>query len=88
MVTLFYVVSINDISNKLTKDSIFNCFPYLGYDNDYQSKSKGSILTRKNNTLPVWGNERTMNLNSLILTNIQSSHYFKGNTYSLIELIK
>lgn len=51
----------------------------LGYDNDYQSKPKGSILTRKNNTLPMWGNERTMNLNTLILTNIQSSHYFKGN---------
>jgi len=29
--------------------------------------------------MPVWGNERTMNLNTLILTNIQSSHYFKGN---------
>lgn len=53
-------------------------FYFSGYDNEYQSKSKGSILTRKNNTLPVWGNERTMNLNSLILTNIQSSHYFKG----------
>lgn len=56
----------------------FVFFFFLGYDNDYQSKSKGSILTRKNNTLPVWGNERTMNLNTLILTNIQSSHYFKG----------
>ncbi|CAH1712481.1 unnamed protein product [Aphis gossypii] len=54
-----------------------------GYDNDYQSKSKGSILTRKNNTMPMWGNERTMNLNSLILTNIQSSHYFKVNLYEL-----
>ncbi|CAI6364737.1 unnamed protein product [Macrosiphum euphorbiae] len=54
-----------------------------GYDNDYQSKSKGSILTRKNNTMPVWGNERTMNLNTLILTNIQSSHYFKVNLYEL-----
>lgn len=54
-------------------------FIFIGYDNEYQSKSKGSILTRKNNTLPIWGNERTMNLNTLILTNIQSSHYFKGN---------
>lgn len=27
----------------------------------------------------MWGNERTMNLNTLILTNIQSSHYFKGS---------
>lgn len=36
----------------------------------------------KNNTLPTWGNEASMNLNSLILTNIQSSPYFKN------ELIK
>lgn len=34
------------------------------------------------NNLPTWGNESSMNLNSLILTNIQSSPYFKN------ELIK
>jgi hypothetical protein len=33
---------------------------------------------RRSNTLPIWGNERTMNLNPLILTNIQTSHYFKS----------
>ncbi|XP_058808276.1 pre-mRNA-splicing factor 38B isoform X2 [Phymastichus coffea] len=38
---------------------------------------------KKSNTLPLWGNERTMNLNPLILTNIQSSHYFKVNLYEL-----
>ncbi|XP_014217725.1 pre-mRNA-splicing factor 38B isoform X2 [Copidosoma floridanum] len=38
---------------------------------------------KKSNTLPLWGNERTMNLNPLILTNIQSSHYFKINLYEL-----
>ena len=35
------------------------------------------------NALPVWGNEKTMNLNSLILTNIQSSPYFKVNLFEL-----
>lgn len=35
------------------------------------------------NTLPVWGNERTMNLNSMILTNIQGSPYFKNQLYEL-----
>ncbi|XP_067000560.1 pre-mRNA-splicing factor 38B isoform X2 [Anabrus simplex] len=40
-------------------------------------------LEKKNNVLPLWGNERTMNLNPLILTNIQSSHYFKVNLYEL-----
>ena len=33
---------------------------------------------KKSNCLPVWGNEKTMNLNTLLLTNIQSSQYFKG----------
>lgn len=74
-----YFVSNNVAYLCFIKEITFfkNCC--LGYDNDYQSKSKGSILTRKNNTMPIWGNERTMNLNTLILTNIQSSHYFKGN---------
>jgi len=38
---------------------------------------------RRSNVLPIWGNERTMNLNPLILTNIQSSHYFKNNLSEL-----
>lgn len=37
-----------------------------------------SVHHKKNNVLPLWGNNRTMNLNPLILSNIQSSHYFKG----------
>ncbi|GIX82886.1 hypothetical protein CEXT_52511 [Caerostris extrusa] len=41
------------------------------------------IADKKNNTLPLWGNDKTMNLNNLILTNIQSSHYFKVNLYQL-----
>lgn len=36
------------------------------------------LSSKQSNILPLWGNERTMNLNPLILTNIQSSHYFKG----------
>ena len=38
---------------------------------------------KKSNNLPFWGNQNTMNLNPLILTNIQNSPYFKVN---LIEL--
>ncbi|KAG8192590.1 hypothetical protein JTE90_015223 [Oedothorax gibbosus] len=41
------------------------------------------IADKKNNNLPLWGNEKTMNLNNLILTNILSSHYFKVNLYQL-----
>ncbi|XP_062586088.1 pre-mRNA-splicing factor 38B-like isoform X1 [Saccostrea cucullata] len=36
-----------------------------------------------NNPLNTWGNEKTMNLNPLILTNIQASPYFKVNLYEL-----
>lgn len=38
---------------------------------------------KKPNTLPIWGNERTMNLNTMILTNIQGSPYFKNTLYEL-----
>lgn len=52
-----------------------------GDDDDENPKQ-----AKKGNVLPLWGNERTMNLNPLILTNIQSSHYFKGRyVYLMIE---
>lgn len=34
-------------------------------------------VTRKNNTLPLWGNKTSMNLNSLVLENIVNSPYYK-----------
>ncbi|KAL1509454.1 hypothetical protein ABEB36_004188 [Hypothenemus hampei] len=42
-----------------------------------------TVAKKQSNVLPLYGNERTMNLNPLILTNIQSSHYFKVNLYEL-----
>ncbi|XP_065829490.1 pre-mRNA-splicing factor 38B-like [Oscarella lobularis] len=33
---------------------------------------------RKSNTLQIYGNEKTMNLNSMILTNVHNSVYFKN----------
>eukprot|EP00057_Strongylocentrotus_purpuratus_P016449 XP_011670923.1 PREDICTED: pre-mRNA-splicing factor 38B [Strongylocentrotus purpuratus] len=38
---------------------------------------------KNNNTLPLWGNQVSMNLNPLILTNIQSSPYFKNDLFKL-----
>lgn len=35
------------------------------------------------NNLPLWGNEKTMNLNPMILTNVLSSPYFKVQLYEL-----
>lgn len=43
----------------------------------------GGPAEKKGNVLPLWGNEKTMNLNNLILTNILSSPYFKVNLYKL-----
>lgn len=47
---------------------------------DEETICKGS---KQSNALQLWGNERTMNLNPLILTNIQGSSYFKVNLYGL-----
>lgn len=33
------------------------------------------------NVLPVWGNKESMNLNSLLLSNIMGSQYFKVSLY-------
>ncbi|KAB0802049.1 hypothetical protein PPYR_04235 [Photinus pyralis] len=55
-------------------------------DNNYDSPEEGEYVyknSKLSNVLPLWGNERSMNLNPLILTNIQSSHYFKVNLYEL-----
>lgn len=38
---------------------------------------------KQSNNLPINGNEATMNLNPLILTNIQSSSYFKVTLFKL-----
>lgn len=38
---------------------------------------------KQHNTLPLWGNEASMNLNPLILANIQGSSYFKVHLFKL-----
>ncbi|XP_075156426.1 pre-mRNA-splicing factor 38B [Haematobia irritans] len=50
-------------------------------EEDYASSSKK--IGKIHNTLPLWGNEGTMNLNPLILANIQSSSYFKVHLFKL-----
>ena len=47
-----------------------------------ESAGVDAVLERKQkNTLPLYGNKETMNLNSMILTNIQGSPYFKEDLY-------
>jgi pre-mRNA-splicing factor 38B len=52
------------------------------YSEDQESGDELPI-NKKNNTLPLWGNKETMNINSLILKNIKSSPYFKQDLYRL-----
>lgn len=44
----------------------------------------GDVLSAKQkNTLPVYGNKETMNINPMILSNIQGSAYFKEELYKM-----
>ena len=38
-------------------------------------------MSRDSNVLGIWGNKDSMNLNSLVLSNIMSSQYFKVALY-------
>lgn len=51
-------------------------------ENEDWDESEGKY-SKKGNVLPFWGNQGTMNLNPLIVTNIQNSPYFKSNLYEL-----
>lgn len=45
--------------------------------------TRPAVSGKQGNVLPLWGNEKTMNLNPMILTNILSSPYFKVQLYEL-----
>ncbi|XP_047737842.1 pre-mRNA-splicing factor 38B [Hyalella azteca] len=59
------------------------------YEDDNQNEMEEeeneeyNVGKKKSNVLPIWGNDKTMNLNTLLLTNIQSSQYFKVKLYAL-----
>lgn len=38
---------------------------------------------KKGNALPVWGNQQSMNINNLVVTNILSSPYFKNELFKI-----
>lgn len=49
----------------------------------YEEEGEEENNKKKGNSLPHWGNQQTMNINNLIVTNILSSPYFK---HELIKL--
>ena len=44
---------------------------------------EGDDVGRKNGELPFWGNQQTMNINPLILTNVRNSMYYKSTLLDL-----
>lgn len=40
-------------------------------------------MSGRSNTLNIWGNRESMNLNPMVLTNIQTSTYFKKDLFEL-----
>lgn len=52
-------------------------------DEDYYDTQGGYGGVKKGNILPFWGNQATMNLNPLILTNVQNSPYYKTTLVSI-----
>lgn len=55
-------------------------------DDDVTIDRGANRASQKGTPLGCWGNEKTMNLNQLLLTNIQQSQYFKVTLYSLKTL--
>jgi len=57
-----------------------------GMDPVYEEEEEEEIEARNGrggNVLPIWGNQRTMNMNPLILTNVTNSPYFKVNLFEI-----
>jgi len=57
-----------------------------GMDPAYEEEEEEEIEARNGrggNVLPIWGNQRTMNMNPLILTNVTNSPYFKVNLFEI-----
>ena len=42
-----------------------------------------ALSVKQKNTLPLYGNKETMNINPMILSNIQGSAYFKEDLYKM-----
>lgn len=71
---------------QLLANQQYDAAPSYDQNGDDESDDDPTIdksYQRNNNVLPVWGNEKTMNLNTLLLTNIQQSPYFKVNLFGL-----
>ncbi|CAI2354304.1 unnamed protein product [Caenorhabditis sp. 36 PRJEB53466] len=53
------------------------------YEEEEYEDEEGLYKGKRSNILPIWGNQVTMNLNTLVLENIRESYYYKNN---LVEI--
>jgi pre-mRNA-splicing factor 38B len=52
--------------------------PSISDGEEAEEEEQVARTSRKSNTLPLHGSEKTMNLNSMVLTNVLNSVYFKN----------
>ena len=52
-------------------------------EEDMEDVMGDALSVKQKNTLPVYGNKETMNINPMILSNIQGSAYFKEELYKM-----
>lgn len=55
----------------------------VGESPDMEDIMGDALNKKQKNTLPLYGNKDTMNINPMILSNIQGSAYFKEELYKL-----
>jgi len=83
---IIYLPQITKIGKCLLKLQLImsGCFSEAQYRYRlFKMKLVVCLAMPPSNVLPFHGNEKTMNLNSLILANIQASPYFKVQLYEL-----
>ena len=56
---------------------------FLSGEDENGEWEEGDDVGRKNGELPFWGNQQTMNINPLILTNVRNSMYYKSTLLDL-----
>ena len=60
-----------------------NLLEQQGPGEDMEDVMGDALGSKQKNTLPVYGNKETMNINPMILSNIQGSAYFKEELYKM-----
>jgi len=80
--TAYYPAASSQVENKCQQQEP-TASSNEAVDDDDPTVDRGQGCQNQRNVLPVHGNSKTMNLNSLLLTNIQQSQYFRTTLYGI-----